>query len=275
MDWHRPLFYVNAVSYAGLVRAAGIAKRLGHIDYATTLANEAQGLQAAWNDAFTRDSFSDQKDNERTAIAGLWPSDIAAVGAYSEHLHQRWSQTRDLSTGAPLKRPLWTYFTVAEAHQWLRLGRSDRAWQTIEWFWSQQPIPGLYTLWEGNAEENSFDLWKKTRGWVTPPNVTPHYWSAAEMLLLQVAMLAEVQGDAASRELVIGSGVPVTWLSRPIMVAGLGTSAGLVDWSWDGENVEVTIRGEQLPVRLGPAFPSTAKLAIRVAAHENRNRRQQ
>ena len=146
---------------------------------------------------------------------------------------------------------------VAEAHQWLRRGRPDRVWRTLDWLWTRQPLPGLYTQWEGWGEENGFGLRKQMRGWMRPPDVTPHNWSAAEMLL-QLAMLAETQEGEDSDDLVIGAGVPAAWLSRRIAVSDIGTAAGFVDRTRNGREVAVTIHGAAVPVRLGPAFPAAA-----------------
>lgn len=256
MDWHRPVFFVNAVSYAGLIDAVGVARRLGHTRQAETWANEAAALRTAWQSAFADPARARDAADSRTAIAGLWPADIAAPPAYAQWLEQRWHE--------PAGHPPWTYFTVAEAHQWLRLGRPDRVWKTLNWLWAQQPQPGLFTLWEGSGEENSFGLWKSFRGWVRPENVTPHYWSAAEMLLLQLAMLAETQSGPDGDELVVGAGVPAAWLSHRIAVTGIGTAHGFVDWSWDGTRVAVTIQGPALPVRLGPGFPAGTGMTVTV-----------
>ena len=292
MDWHSPVFFVNAVSYAGLVGAAEIAGQLGAVSEAAAWGRVAADLRQAWLTAFRSSDWSAQVENERTAISGLWPSDIAPKAGFTELLERRasgdagrrvarplWTyftvaKARQLlerfwqriwgDSRRPVVRPLWTYFTIAEAHQWLRLGRVDRVWSTLDLLWSQQPAPGLYTLWEGQGEENNFGLWKQLRGWAMPPNVTPHYWAAAEMLLLQLAMLAETQGGPESEELVIGSGVPAEWLSHEIAVSGVGTSHGFIDWTWDGAGVAVTIHGNSLPVRLGPAFPTSARLSVRV-----------
>ena len=113
-----------------------------------------------------------------------------------------------------------TFYPVAEAHQWVRLDRPDRAWTILNHLWSRQRFPDLYVLWEGAKEENSFGRWGPMRGWLSPPHVVPHYWSAAEMLLLQLAMLAEVRGEGPAQELVIGAGVPPQWLSSGIELQG-------------------------------------------------------
>jgi hypothetical protein len=259
MDWHRPLFYVNAVSYAGLVGAAEIARRGGHAAEAAAWSAQADALRQDWRRAFGAGE-RDQLDDDRTAISGLWPSEIADPLAYQRLLDARWRATRT-SDGGLRSRPLWTYFTLAEAHQWLRLGRPDRVWPTLRWFWARQPAPGLYTLWEGDREENGFGLWSAERGWMKPPNVTPHYWAAAEMLLLQLEMLAAVEGPPEHAQLVIGAGVPRSWLAHPVSVRNIGTSRGPVDWSWDGRTVIVRSRARE-PVRLGPAFPANTPVRV-------------
>ena len=99
----------------------------------------------------------------------------------------------DGSSGELYMLPLRTYTTVAETHPWLFAGREDLVWTTLDWFWSHQSSPGLYTWWEESASVDSvtpFRLWERTRGWNKRPYVTPEYQTAAEMLLLQLDMLA-------------------------------------------------------------------------------------
>lgn len=260
MDLHHPIFYVTSTDYAGLVGAARIAGRLGERATAIAWSGAAEELQRAWRTAFAAPDWQSDVANERTAISGLWPSEIAAKPAYADLLERRWKQNWPTDT-VPAIRPLWTYFTVAEAHQWLRLDRPDRVWLTLDWLWDQQPMPGLFTSWEGSKEENDFGLWRRTRGWIKPPYVTPHYWTAAEMLLLQLEMLAEGQGGG----IVIGAGVPAEWLTHDLSISGVGTSHGFVDWTWDGSEAVVTLHGDVRPVRLGPAFPSAARLSVKTA----------
>ena len=93
-------------------------------------------------------------------------------------------------------------------HQWVFLEQPDRVWQNLEWFWREQTSPGLYTWWEGAGEENTFHLWEGVRGWSKPPHVTPHYWTAGEILALQVEMLAYVDESGTEPVLVIGGACP-------------------------------------------------------------------
>jgi len=160
-------------------------------------------------------------------------------------------------------RPSWTYFNLAEAHQWLPLGQPAKVWNDLRWFWNNQTSPGLYTWWEGSGEENTFHRWEQARGWVTPPHVTPHYWTAAEMLLLQLDMLAYVEPGDGKPVLVIGAGVPAAWLDKAVSVEDLPTRLGKVDWSWEKGKLTVKLRDFKGEVRLGPAFPSSTKLKLK------------
>lgn len=265
MDWQRPIFFINAVSYSGLVGAARIADSLEEPAKAAAWRHAAADLQQAWIAAFHSPNWERKVKNDRTAISGLWPSDIAPREPFAELMEQRWlEQEADWKTHS--YRPPWTYFVAAEAHQWLRLDRLDRVWTIITRLWDRQPAPGLYTLWEGSGGDGGLSRWKSFRGWVEPPSVTPHYWAAAEMLLLQLAMLAETRGGPDSEELVIGAGVPAEWLSRHLEVSGIGTTRGFVDWTWNGEEVSVAIQGGMLPVKLGPSFPGSTRLKVEVVA---------
>jgi hypothetical protein len=249
MDHHRPLLYVNAVSYQGLVDAAEFAERLGHVEEAARWQTAAANLRQAWQRAFQKPGV----ENDRTYISSLWPTRIASpelISAYTDKLEQRWQFNRTPG-GGYYNRPLWTYFEVGEAHQWLYLERPDRVWDTLNWFWQNQTAPGLYTWWEGAAEENTFHQWEKVRGWVDPPYVTPHYWTTAEMLLLQLDMLVYTRPDSS---IVIGGGVPESWLESDLHIGLLHTPGGSVEWQWDGSGLLVTLEGDPVPVTPGPAF---------------------
>ncbi len=247
MDHHRPLLFINAVSYRGLLDAASLAERVNQPIDAQHWRDKAAELQKAWIKAFK----PPESDNERTYISGLWQSWIAAPhqNAFLEGLQKRWNELRE-DLGGFRQTPLWTYFDIAEAHQWLFLGKPERVWTTLQWFWDHQASPGLYTWWEGAGGENS------------PDNVTPHYWTASEMLLLQMDMLAYVDHSESKPTLVIGAGIPVEWLKHPLSVKGLLMPNGQVDWFWNGKQMDVKIRGGSINSRLGPAFPSNTTLNV-------------
>ncbi len=260
MDNHRPILFINAISYRGLVAAAQFASRLHHTEDARRWFATAEQIKKAWVNGFN----PPLADNDRTFISALWPSWVAAEKRpqLESFADRRW-QARHDSGGAYNTPPLWTYFELAEAHQWLFLDRLDRVWATIEWFWGHQSSPGLYTWWEGQGEENSFGRWTRIRGWVTPPHVTPHYWTAAEMVLLQLDLLGYLDESGGEPVLMLGGGIPKDWLSHNMHVRGLRVGEYLLDWDWDGQKMKASLRGgRQIDVRLGAAFPVHTNLEL-------------
>ncbi|AKJ31073.1 hypothetical protein [Caldimonas brevitalea] len=298
MDWHVPRLYLTAFSYRGLMDAAEFATRLGHRAHAEQWTQAAARLQAAWNGELTgaprelpsrgdlelwiRAAAAEhglygvrsaaklwsasrkaggELNNPRTFISGTWPTRVALQGkqAYAERLFRQ-----PVPGPAPgHARPRWTYFDIALAHQALYLGRPERAWETLRRYWDHSVAPGTYTWWEGEGEENTSYGWQALRGWVSPPHVTPHYWTAAEVLALQLEMLAMLDDDGGAAQLVIGAGVPATWLTAPVSAAGLQVRGARVDWRWDGGRVEVSVTGARYPVRLGPSFPAGTPVTVR------------
>jgi hypothetical protein len=259
MDWHRPVLYVNAVSYRGLSAAAAFAERTKNAAEAANWRERAAALRQAWDKAFN----SPESENERAYVCGLHPAWVVSDrDAYGKKLAERRARLHDEKDQVKSK-PLWTYFSVAETHQWLALGQPDRVWTDLNWFWANQASPGLYTWWEGNGEENTFHRWENARGWVTPPHVTPHYWTAAEMLLLQLDMLAYLDESGDGPVLVVGAGLSKDWLKKPMRVKGLRTRLGEVDWEWNKERMTVWLRGGKCDVKLGPAFGPETPLKVK------------
>jgi hypothetical protein len=248
MDFCRPVSYITGVSCHGLRGAASLARRLKHLEEAERWLAVADRLQRAWLKA-------PQWAEERTYMSGLWPTWVAAPekAAYREHLERR---------SDPRQYLPWTYFSAAMTHQWLLLDEPERVWENLQWFWNEQTSPGLYSWWEGTGEENTFHLWEGIRGWVKPPCVTPHYWTAGEILALQVEMLAYVDESGTEPVLVIGGGVPKSWVGKPMRIRALPTSLGLVDWSWKDEVMQVSVRGQVPKVRVGKAFGPAARVRV-------------
>jgi len=259
MDWQRPILFVNAVSYRGLRSAAELAERLEKTTEANGWRDRASDLKQAWGKAFD----SSEADNERTYICGLYPTWVVSDKVtFQKKLADRRERSHD-DEDRLKDKPLWTYFNVAEAHQWLALGQPDKAWNDLRWFWNKQASPGLFTWWEGKGEENTFHRWEQARGWVAPLHVTPHYWTAAEMLLLQLDMLAFLDESCDEPSLVIGAGIPEDWLEFAMSVKGLSTRLGKVDWEWRKRTMTVRLRGEKCAVKLGPAFKADTPLRVR------------
>jgi hypothetical protein len=259
MDWQRPILFVNAVSYRGLLSAASLAERLKKEDDANGWRDRAAQMRQAWWSAFN----SRESDNERTYVCSLHPTWIVSDReAYEKKLAERRAKSHDAQDQLK-EKPLWTYFNIAEAHQWLALGQPEKTWNDLRWFWSNQASPGLYTWWEGNGEENTFHRWEQVRGWITPPHVTPHYWTAAEMLLLQLDMLVCLDESGGEPTLVVGAGVPKEWLEKPLSVEGLLTRLGQVDWEWKKSRLTVKLDGFKCAVKSGPAFLADTVLKVK------------
>ena len=261
MDHGYPLLYVNAVSYLGLQQAASLAQRIGERARAEAFRRRAGTLRQAWLEAYADEEMRDP----RTFATALWPSGVIDTGdgrarllaALAEHRAAAWDPS-----GKPREWPLWTYLDIAEAHQWLLLGRPDTAWSTLRWYWQHQTSPGLYTWWEDKEEGNSYYLWDQVRGWVNPKMVTPHYWTSAEVLLLQLDMLAMPVTGSRGPALVLGAGVPPAWLADSLGVGGLRVRGRTVDWAWDRHRVRASVRGAPIELRLGPAFPPGTLLEL-------------
>jgi hypothetical protein len=71
------------------------------------------------------------------------------------------------------------------------------------------------------------------------------------MLLLQLDMLVYTRPDGS---IIIGGGVPESWLDSPLHVGPLPTIYGLVEWQWDGEVLTVIVEETGRQVVPGPAF---------------------
>jgi hypothetical protein len=260
MDWERPVLFINAVSYQGLEAAADFAQRLGAGNQEKQWRKEAAEAQLTWRDALANPRYED----DRTYISTLWPT-WAGSGVEAEYkslLTTHWDKSHN-ADGQYKSVPLWTYFDIADAHQWLYLGEPARTWKTLDWFWEHQSSVGLYTWWEGNGEENSFGRWRNIRGWVNPPNVTPHYWTASEMLLLQIDILGYADSSGKEPVIVVGAGIPRDWIKSDMSVRGVSTELGLVDWRWSHKELTVTVHGSHAKVRAGTSFGDSAKVLVR------------
>ena len=82
------------------------------------------------------------------------------------------------------------------------------------------------------------------------------------MLLLQLDLLAYVDRTTSSPTLVIGAGMPSAWPSQAMSVTGRSVEGNLVNWDWDGNQMNVQIKGEKMAVKLGAAFPLTAPVKV-------------
>lgn len=257
MDWHRPVTFVNSVAYSGFKHAAILAQRLNKPE-AAEWKKAAGNLQLSWIN-----KFDEYWNNDRTYICSFWPDWIATPikDKYIEKAEGYWKSVHD-SAGNYKDKPLWTYFNLADAHQWLFLKKPEKTWNTLEWFWNNQSSPGLYSWWEGSGEENNSGRWQNVRGWVKPKCVTPHCWTAAEALALQLDMLAFIDESGNEPVLVIGEGIKKEWITKPMKIEGLRLQGNLVNWRWDENKLTVQLKGKKLKVVAGPAFPAKTKIIV-------------
>jgi len=251
----------NAISYRALLNAAALGDRLNQPTAAKRWRSEAEQLQLKWQE------HSQQEVSSLTD--GLWPTWIAASEQtrMAEGLEQYLPALPNESelVQPPSQTP---QHDLATAHQWLYLGQPDRVWQTLNGFWQHQVSPGLYT-WAVHRQElgltpEHLSQWHRVRGWFNPSQITPHYWTVAEMVLLQIDMLAYLDRSAPSPTLVLGAGVRKDWLSQPLSVKGLRVAGQMVNWAWDGKQMTVEVTGDPPTIRLGSVFP--AGIPIKVTA---------
>ncbi len=233
MDNHMPIIWVNSFAYLGLVRTAMCARELGLDD--SVFENEADELKKALI-AKSREIFG---QNDRDVNCAFWPTGWASpdddhiMGKFDEF----WETVR-CPGGIHQPEPMWTYFEAGQAHNNILIGMRDRAWMSIEMFLSEHTSPGLYTYHEGKDDENSAQLWQRTRGWDDIHYVTPHGWTAAELFLLLRDCL--VREDAEG--LVIGSGIPESWLDKDFSVEGIPTYHGKVSFWFRSNEKELLVR---------------------------------
>ncbi|MEP6683312.1 MAG: hypothetical protein ABJA35_08630 [Parafilimonas sp.] len=253
MDGHFPSLYITAISYRGLMQASRLAKMFHEDSLSNVCIAKADTLKQGWMKNFGKNH---KYDNERNFMISIWPSwmtnknyDLFQQKIKEKH-EAEWNDT------SLKERPLWTYFTCAEAHQWLYMDRPDMTWKVLHYFWNNQCSPGFYTYWEGNGEENTFRQWDNYRGWLDPKYVTPHYWTASEMALLQMDMLVYINEANDDYEIVIGAGVPKEWLAHNMSVQNFHTKCGDVSWNYKNNVLNVVVKNasKKYSVRAGVNF---------------------
>jgi hypothetical protein len=255
----RPLLYINAANSGGLTAAAEFMDRRGAGIYGLQWRIDAAQMRESWFNALKSPNASD----EWTWVNGLWPS--WAAGPHRDDFAAALQmQTPGLGFDAQPSADVTAHphVLLAKAHQWLYLNKPDTTWETLKWLWKNQSSPGLYTWGDGSGESPNQHQWERVRGWVTPSQSTPHYWTAAEMFLLQCDMLVCVDESTPNPVLIVGAGIPSYWMDRPMSVRGLSTRFGAVSWNWSNGRMNVIVYGRRLPVRLGPAFKSNAFLKV-------------
>jgi len=238
MDLHFPIFWINGHAYLGLRRAALCAAALGLDGSRFDL--EAESLQ----DAMARKAPGLFGKNPRDINSAFWPAGWASRfdPNIQKGFEDFWNSER-CPNGTYTREPLWTYFEAGQAHNYLLLGQRDRAWLTVEHFLRTHTAPGLYTYSEGKDDENSALLWQRTRGWDNIKYVTPHGWTAAELFLLLRDCLAREEGD----KLIVGSGIPKSWMDQPFGVENMPTYFGNLSFRYEPVRNIVSVQIERAP----------------------------
>jgi hypothetical protein len=273
----------NVISYRALLDAATLADRLKQPESAKLWRSQAEKLKAVWqkdNPISTQSAPQQPKSKAPQAefsafTDGLWPSGIAGGdrAALTQVFQKHWAGLKDKSGAfSPASQSIQT--NIAEAHQWVLLDQPEWVWQALKWTWQNQASSGLYT-WSSdrnelsdNALPKSFSQWQRLRGRVNSTQLTPHYWTSAEILLLQLDMLTYSDRSTSPSTLIIGAAIPKDWLSKSISVKGQLIDGNLIDWTWDGKQMNVQIKGEALKVKLGSAFPNGTSLKLEVLPKE-------
>ncbi|MBZ0297132.1 MAG: hypothetical protein K8L99_31525 [Anaerolineae bacterium] len=238
MDGHFPIMWINAFAYLGLKRAAFCAAELG-LD-GSRFEDAAKQLRKTMK----RRAPELFNKNDRDTNSAFWPTNWASRDDENiqRGFEQFWNEVR-CPQGVYTREPLWTYFEAGQAHNYLLLGQPERTWTTIEHFLTEQIAPGLYTYSEGDGDENSSLQWQRTRGWDQIRYVTPHGWTAAEVFLLLRDCLAREEDN----KLIIGSGIPETWLTKSFSVRNLPTYFGNLSFHYEPDNNKLEVELERRP----------------------------
>ena len=170
-EW--PSFYVNAVSYRGLVAAAEFASQRGKRRDAARWRDQAVRYKQAGSTRFS--AIPPTTSSQPVSLqAGIGPTSLP--GSLGQPLPSFRPTADDHTVAAQLTR----------AHLALRSGRPDAVWAALHEMWDHQASPGLYT-WDSPSPWTTdvADGWQYIRGWHNRSAVSPDYETAA--LLLDVA----------------------------------------------------------------------------------------
>ena len=254
MDHHTPIMWINGFAYMALKRTALCARALGLDD--SIYESEADDLKIAILKK-SREIFG---QNDRDVNSAFWPAAWASRddAFILEKFDEFWDRVR-CPGGKHAPELEWTYFEAGQAHNYMLAGNREHTWVSIEWFLSHHTAPGLYTYPEA-IDGNTALLWPRTRGWDDTNYVTPHGWTAAELfLLLRDCLVREEDG-----RLVIGSGIPQSWLDKDFMAGDLPTHCGTISfWYYAAQKELIVEAGASAAGKIRHELPSSVKLTIR------------
>lgn len=222
MDWHRPLIWINAFSLLGLSAMAEIAGLLGYIDEAELYHQEARELHSALRE-YARTHFG---DNERDFVCAIWPTRAFAAQEVSQPYEIWWQKTRLKENGEYKPEPLWKYFELGQAHNYLLLGERAKTLQTVNYYLDHHDVQNLYGWLEDSSDiaEN----WSQIEGWYKLPSRQPHGWVSSEFFLLLRDLWLYEDGET----LVLGQGMSAEWLQQGsnLQILNMPSAFGPVDF---------------------------------------------
>ncbi len=262
------LSHATAFTQAGYAAAARIARALGHEDQATLWNEYAEKMETAWNSALGARSNNREVlswgaraidwlgDDLMLNMRVLAQSRGQTVGCFTcsyyfdqSALWPTWVGARSRATLAttfaekhaadwgtpPVQRHAEPAVAVALAHQLLYAGNTRAARERLDWFLSHTQSPQLAQWGSSAYNETPRGAWAHLRAMPSAEHIIePHYMTAAEVLLLQLDMLAYVR-PGNKPTLVIASGSAPSWRSSPSKVGPIYTELGPVCWQWDGQ----------------------------------------
>ncbi|ANE45402.1 hypothetical protein SY83_02645 [Paenibacillus swuensis] len=223
MDGHIPVIWVNGFAHLGLKAISELAEALGLKDDGARYKEEAIQIQEALRE-YGRSAFG---DNERDVTCAIWPTQAFSPDDVfvQEKFESWWQKNRLQGKAAYNPEPLWKYFELGQAHNYLLLGDAEKALQTVHYYLEHHYVNNLFGWLEDNHDVAEF--WSTIEGWYKLPSRHPHGWVSSELfLLLRDLILYE-----KDRTLIVGEGVPPEWmeLTSPIEVLKMPTSFGPVD----------------------------------------------
>lgn len=254
MDWHRPLIWINAFSYLGLHGTAQLATAIGYEEDARHFEQEAEELRQALH-IYGIEQFG---KNERDTVCAFWPTGAFSrqKEAFRDYFEHWWQRVRLQGRGEYRPEPLWKYFEIGQAHNYLYLGERNRAVQTVNYYLKHHDVQNLYGWLED--DHDIAEHWSQIEGWYKQPSRQPHGWVAAELFLLLRDMLLYED----EQTLIIGSGIPQLWLQEKgtITFAHMPSHFGPVDTiiTVHDSSINISIRFttlEYLPAQIVIALP--------------------
>ncbi len=224
MDWHRPLIWINAFSFMGLTAIAELAGILGYEEEANLYHKEAAELREALH-SYSATNFG---QNERDFVCAIWPTKAFEPGwePLTELYEKWWHQVRLDEKGRYKPEPLWKYFELGQAHNYLLLGERTKALQTVNYYLEHHDVQNLY-----GWLEDSYDIaenWSQIEGWYRLPSRQPHGWVSSEFLLL----LRDLWLYENAETLVLGQGIPAEWLQKgkKVQILNMPSAFGPIDF---------------------------------------------